>query len=263
MSTSTMSTSTTRTSTTRTSTMSTTTTTTSTASATATAPPRVDLLTHVHVALRHGLFDVTHRLGATDWADPAAARAAAAAWEELDVQLTSHARHEDEHIFALLDATRPGATTPLAAEHDRVHERQRETGAAIAAAATSLDPAHGLEAYRTMTRFVAEYLAHALDEERHLLPALWDACTDDELLACRRALLATVPPEEAAVTQRWLLVSIDRSTRARLLAGARASLPPEAFARLLSLARAVLAADDVQHLEASLAATAADGSAAA
>jgi hypothetical protein len=105
-----------------------------------------------------------------------------------------------------------------------------------------------------MTRFTAAYLSHLLDEERDVVPAIREACAEDDVVACRRAFLSTVPPEEAAVTQRWLLVAVDRSTLVHLLTGARASLPAPVFDALVALAHDVLPAVERDHLDAALSA---------
>lgn len=219
-------------------------------------PSTPDLFTHVHKGLRHGLFRAVELLGRTDWSDPTAVGEATASWAELDRQLTAHAEHEDDFIFPMLEARRPGATAALHGDHGTLVEMQHAVADAVALAAASGGATDGLQAYRLATTFTAAYLPHLLEEEQTVMPALLECCTAEEIEACRRAFLATVPPREAAVTQRWILLSIDHPTRAALLAGARRSMPPEAFAALLALARGVLPAQDLTRLDAALVAAA-------
>lgn len=160
---------------------------------------------------------MTEQLGATDWHDTSAARRAVDAWDELDVQLRSHGRHEDEHIFALLEAKRPGATTALDEQHHRLDALQSTTAEAVHHAGRTGDSDDGLAAYRASSRFCGLYLGHLLDEEEHVMPAIWETCTDEEIEGCRRTMLATVPPAESAVTQGRLLVSVDPATRNALV----------------------------------------------
>ena len=58
------------------------------------------------------------------------------------------------------------------------------------------------------------------------------------------------------MTQRWILLSLDHATRVGLLTGARHSMPPEAFAGLLAIARDALPAHDLTRLDAALTAAA-------
>jgi hypothetical protein len=221
-----------------------------------TSPPAPDLFTHVHKGLRHGLFGAVELLGRTDWSDPTAIGDATAKWTELDAQLTAHALHEDDFIFAMLEAHRPGATAALHADHHTIDGLQHAAAEAVAHAAANASAADGLHAYRLATELAGAYLSHLLDEERTVMPAILECCSVEEIEACRRALLATVPPNEAAVTQRWILLSLDHPTRVGLLTGARRSMPPEAFAALLTLARHVLPAHDLTRLDAALTAAA-------
>jgi hypothetical protein len=217
-----------------------------------TSQPPPDLFTQVHKGLRYGMFLAVELLGRTDWSDLTAAADATARWAELDAQLTAHSHHEDGFIFPMLEARRPGATAALRADHGEIDTLQRSVGDAVATAAASGRAADGLDAYRLATELTSAYLPHLLAEERTVMPALLECCTSDEIEACRRAFLATVPPHEAAVTQRWILSSIDHPTRVVLLAGARRSMPADAFAGLLSLARNVLPAHDLTRLDAAL-----------
>lgn len=220
-----------------------------------TTAPAPDLFTHVHKGLRHGLFAAIELLGCTDWDDSDAVAAITSTWTELDTQLTSHALHEDGFIFPMLEERRPGATAALLADHDRLEALQRAVTDAVARAAASGDAAVGLAAYRLATAWAGAYLEHLLVEERDLMPAIRDCCTDEEIEACRRSFLATVPPAEAAVTQRWILVSLDHPTRVSVLLGAQRSMPREVFAGLLALAREVLPDRDATRLDTALAAS--------
>lgn len=218
--------------------------------------PTPDLFTHIHKGLRHGLFTAVELLGRTDWSDPTAAGEATARWTELDTQLTAHAHHEDVFIFPMLEVRRPGATAALHAGHETIDKLQRAATQAVERAVARGIAADGLHAYRLATELAGAYLSHLLDEERTVMPAILECCSSEEIEACRRALLATVAPDEAAVTQRWVLLSIDHPTRVGLFTGARRSMPPEAFTGLLALARHVLPAHDLTRLDAALTAAA-------
>ena len=190
------------------------------------APPahrgamRDDLFTHIHRALRKGLFDVTVAAGATDWTDPADRTRLAERWRPLAALLRSHTRHEDDHILRLLDAhdARPAAVA--AEQHHDLDDLLDELDATVEAAVASGTAAAGLTASRDLARFVAAYLPHLHQEETQVMPAIWAACTDDEIAAARMAFMAEIAPEEMAYTIDLMLPALDPLTRSELLARA-------------------------------------------
>jgi hypothetical protein len=94
------------------------------------------------------------------------------------------------------------------------------------------------------------------EEEERLMPALWAMLDDADLRKIHAELLAGLRPEEKARTLAWMLPALSAPERAELLAGARASAPPEVFAALQGIARRVLPEAEWSRLEAALAAAA-------
>jgi hypothetical protein len=164
------------------------------------APARDDLLTGIHKALRLGLLRVTVQLGAADWADPGDRDAAGAEWQRLSGLLRSHASHEDRHIFALVEAKRPGSLAALHADHEELDLLQDQLDHAVQEAARGTAAGAGPRAYARAAAFTGRYLAHLDAEDRTVMPGIWEACSDEEIAACRAAFMAEIGPEEAAYT---------------------------------------------------------------
>ena len=80
-------------------------------------PARDDLLTHIHKAIRFGLFDITVSTGRTDWTDPTQVADLDGRWRPLLALLRAHTAHEEDHIFRLLDAGDPGAAGRISDQH--------------------------------------------------------------------------------------------------------------------------------------------------
>ena len=205
------------------------------------APARDDLLTGIHKALRLGLLRVTVQLGAADWADPGDRDAAGAEWQRLSGLLRSHASHEDRHIFALLEAKRPGSLAALHADHEELDLLQDQLDHAVQEAARGPAAVTGPRAYARAAAFTGRYLAHLDAEDRTVMPGIWEACSDEEIAACRAAFMAEIGPEEAAYTQGLVLPALSTPERVAMLASARQHLAPLAYAHLLALAEEVLA----------------------
>jgi len=97
-------------------------------------------------------------------------------------------------------------------------------------------------------------LVHMADEEERLMPALWEAFDDGALLALHQAIVASVTPAEQLALLPFLLPALNAPERAELVAGVRATAPPQAFDGLQALARRVLSPADWERLEQALAA---------
>jgi hypothetical protein len=100
----------------------------------------------------------------------------------------AHAKHEDRFIHPLLRQVAPTLAARLDAAHVTLdarlgHLRQAASAAAVPVAAPAPGPATDPNAlYRAIAAFTAAYLEHLAVEKGEVLPALWDGCTDEELL---------------------------------------------------------------------------------
>lgn len=183
--------------------------------------PRDDLFTHIHKALRLGLFDITKMAGATDWTDTDDVRRLAQRWRPLLDLLRSHARHEDDHIFRLLDGRDQGLLDVVGEQHDDLDDLLEHVAATFDAAVAAPDPVAGLDLYRDLARYVAAYLPHLHEEETVVMPRIWQVCTDDEIAATRAAFMAEITPDEQATTMDLMLPALDPVTREALTAAAQ------------------------------------------
>jgi hypothetical protein len=188
---------------------------------------RDDLFTHIHKALRKGLFDLSVATGATDWTEPAEVAALAEQWRPFVDLLRSHTGHEDRHILRILDPHVPGATEAVTSEHRDLDDLLDDLDARFAACCADPSAALGLELYRDLNRFIAAYLPHLHEEEATLMPLVWAECTDEEIAATRAAFMAELTPEESELSMRLMLPALDGATR-RLLLDRMAATAPSA-----------------------------------
>jgi hypothetical protein len=77
-------------------------------------------------------------------------------------------------------------------------------------------------------------------EETEAMPVLWAHLTEDELDAMDGRIRAAVPPERMPVMMRLMLPAMSTAESAKLIATAKAQMPPPVFAQLSGLAREVL-----------------------
>ncbi|MFI7133944.1 hemerythrin domain-containing protein [Nonomuraea sp. NPDC050153] len=211
---------------------------------------RDDLFTHIHKALRRGLFEVTMQAGATDWTDAADVEQLAARWRPLLALLQSHTEHEERHILRILDPYEHQATEAIAEQHVDQEELLQHLAEGFDALVVRPDPAAGLGFYRDLARFVAAYLPHLHEEETVVMPRIWARCTDEEIAAARAAFMAEMTPQIQAISLELMLPSLDRPTRAGLVRRMADTAPPEVVEGVLAIGDRVLGADDAAALHA-------------
>lgn len=179
------------------------------------APVRVDLFTHIHKAIRKALFDLAIRAGSTDWTLDDDVAALALQWRAVTELLHSHTRHEDDYIFRLLDDVPTAASLPEE-EHRDLDDLLAHLEEQFDRLRVDPNEREGLSWYRDLNRYIAATLQHLHDEETVVLPALWAACTDQELLECRATFLAATPPAVATTTAELLRAALPAATSAAL-----------------------------------------------
>jgi hypothetical protein len=206
-----------------------------------TTTDRDDLFTHIHKALRLGLFELTIAVGRTDWDDPAQVTELGRRWRPLLELLRVHTAHEDDHILRLLDAQDPIAAEPVADEHRDLDDLLDDLAERFEAILTAPNATAGLGLYRDVARFVAGYLPHLHNEETRVMDRIWECCTDEQIATARARFMADTSPDVLATTLEYLLPAIDRATRHALVAGA----PPEVRPAVLAIAERVLPPADV------------------
>ncbi|MET8053092.1 hemerythrin domain-containing protein [Streptosporangium sp. NPDC005286] len=211
---------------------------------------RDDLFTHIHKALRRGLFEVTMLAGATDWADDDDIEQLAARWQPLLALLRSHTEHEDRHILRVLDPYEHQTTDAIAEQHTDLEELEQHLAESFDALVVKPDPVAGLAFYRDLARFTAAYLPHLQEEETVVMPRIWARCTDEEIAAARAAFMAETTPEIQTISLELMLPSLDRPTRTGLVRRMAATAPPEVVKGVLAIGDRVLGAADSAALHA-------------
>ncbi|MFC5527380.1 hypothetical protein ACFPPA_16685 [Rhodanobacter ginsengisoli] len=225
--------------------------------ATQPAAARYNMYGFIHKALRAFMSDTLTRLGRMDVMDAEDVAASLGQTRDLLHFCRAHLEHENRFVHPALEAREPGSTRRIAGEH--VHheddielllgrvdslERLDDDATAAGAAATRL--------YRDMAVFAGGNFEHMDYEEREHNATLWAHYSDAELQAIEGALVASLPPETAMLSMRWMIPAISHAERVQLLGGIRANAPAEVLSGVLNLARARLDERDWSRLAAAL-----------
>lgn len=214
-----------------------------------------DLYREVHKGLRRALFDLTVHVGAADCADVDQRTAVVHRTRNLVANLHHHHTHEDLFIQPAIVAVDPA----LAAIVDDGHIETEDGIAAIEADVDRLERsvggeavAVGLDLYRRLALFTAQYLAHMALEEGGVMDALRTAMSDDELLALEMELRASVAPPTMCGFITIMLPAMTPAERVAMLGGMHAGAPAEIFEQFRAAAEAALGADDYRTLAAGI-----------
>jgi hemerythrin-like domain-containing protein len=208
--------------------------------------PRHDIYAFIHKGLRAFMAHTLVRTGRLDVHDAAEL---AEVSEELRALLTicrHHLDNENSYVHPAIAARRPGACDGF--EHEHVEHEAAITGLAQMVQALPGDPAALRRLYLALSVFVAENFEHMQREETQLNAVLWDAYSDEEILAIEQRIIASHQPQEMQLALRWMLPHLSPDERSAMLGGMRAQAPAEVFTGVLGMIRPLLGGRDWRKL---------------
>jgi iron-sulfur cluster repair protein YtfE (RIC family) len=205
---------------------------------------RLNIYAGIHKAIRKYLCDTLTRLGSVDGDDARELEEGLAQLRTLLAFCASHLRHENTFVHPAMEAHRPGSSAEIGEEHvhhDVMLAQLDDLAAAAEQAAAGAPRARALtRLYRQFALFVAENLTHMHVEETEHNAVLWATHSDTELMAIEQAIVASIPPQEAAEGMRWMIPAMNAEERLAMLSGMRMQAPPPVFDGVLGIARSHL-----------------------
>lgn len=218
-------------------------------------PPRVDLYSVIHKALRRELFQTGSGLASTNFADPAARAAWVEGFRRTMGFVAEHAKVEDGHIETALREADEALATSLHEEHQILGKQESVLGEMV----TELERAEGMAAVAVSAKlhlayheFLATYLGHLAREESAANEAFWSQYSDEELAGVRAKVQGEIAPPRFAKWLEIMLPAINHQERVGMLSGMKLSAPPEVFERVSGLARGVLGDEVWAKIESAL-----------
>jgi hypothetical protein len=211
------------------------------------AERRTDFYTLFHKGLRQRLFDLVCATGATELGDRDAAAALGQRLDDLFALLDLHAQVEETFVHPFYARVAADLLAQLEGDH-HVHAAEAGRLRAEAARITGAgDVAAGLEFYRSLVRFVADYLHH-LDLEEASLPMLWQRVSEPDLAAAFVAFQRSRTPAQLTMSWELMLPAMTPSERAEMAQAIAAGAPPPVLALFRAAAQAALDADALADL---------------
>ena len=218
---------------------------------------RHNIYAMIHKALRLAMTEMLPAVGRLDASDPQEVSEAIVRVRDLLRFCKAHVANEETFIHPAIEARRSGTSARVASEHIEhlasIASLYRAVESLARAPSASRDAA-AFALYAELGRFVGENFVHMYEEETVRNRALWDAYTDEELLALERAIKAHHTPEEMTFVLRWMLPAMTPAERAGLVAGLRKVAPPQVVESVVALAKAHVDTNAFNKLSLALAA---------
>lgn len=210
----------------------------------------VDLYRDIHKGIRSELTSLVEAAGSIDPHSRGDRLAVSDHVASVSALLASHAEHEDSAILPTLERELPDLAARIESDH---HELERRFDLVVEqslefTADTADARRRGQLLYLDLARFVSDYFVHIDVEERELMPRLEDAVGVDAVAEMHAAIVGSIPPDEMMRSLSIMLPAMNADDRAELLSGMRLGAPPEAFAAVVDLARALLRPDQFRSL---------------
>jgi hypothetical protein len=217
---------------------------------------RYDIYTNIHHAMRACMGETLTLVGRIDGNDRDDLVTGLQQLHELLNLCDAHISKETHFVHAAMEARRPDSSAAIAdqhIEHAELIQALRELGDSLGCANVPAERATlKRKLYAQLALFVAENFVHMHIEDTEHNAVLWADYSDAELMQLEGEIIASIPPDEAAVIFRWMLPAIDHPARVALLSGVRQGVPREVFEGVLAIAQAHLCARDWQKLTTAL-----------
>jgi hypothetical protein len=195
-------------------------------------PVLFDIYRDIHKGIRGELFALTSSAGQADPSDNEGRADLSRHVSSVVALLCDHAEHEDAEVLPVLEKHLPGLAERIETDHSAL---ERRIAAVNDMAHTAIDAPRDSQrfelhrVYLELSAFTSAYLAHIDFEERQVAPALEQAVGVEGLVGIHGAILASLTPEEMAMSLPLMFAGMNVDDRTELLGGMQAHAPAEVF----------------------------------
>jgi hypothetical protein len=218
---------------------------------------RLNMYTEIHKGVRRALFEVVMDAGALDLAEPEGLEELQRVWEELTGLLREHVENERRYVHPLYQERMPGVARALTAEHEEQEANLAELQAHLARLKDLEEPvrrvAMGLEFYRRLNLFVADYLPHLQREEAVYMRNLWDLFSDQELREVLARILNNESYDDAQVSGRLIVQASNHQDLMDFMGAIHDLLEPRVIEQMMQVAQQYLPPHELEKLQRAMA----------
>jgi hypothetical protein len=215
---------------------------------------KMDIYVNSHKGLRNFITRFSYKTGSADWNEMSEVRSLQADWQKLLMLVHSHHNHEERSIHPFLARISPGGHRSYEADHralmsvladlDTHFNRLLNGGGAKAKRAEI-----GLEFYRGLNLFYADFLRHLNREEVEAERSLHSLCPPEDIKGMVGELIGSIPPDELMLWIDLMFPAMNLPECAELLGIMKAGAPPETFKALAARVHTARGEADWQKLK--------------
>ena len=198
---------------------------------------KVNVYVNVHKGLRNYITTFSYKTGSTDWNEMSEVKNLQEDWQKLLMLVNSHHNHEERFIHPFLARISPGGHRSYEEEHRALMNVLKDLDTHFDSLMRDDVPEArradiGLEFYRGLNLFYADFLYHLHREEVEAERSLHWLCSPEDIMAMVGELLGSIPEDEMMLWIDLMFPSMNLPECGELLGAMRAGAPPEAFKAL-------------------------------
>ena len=218
---------------------------------------KIDVYVNVHKGLRNFITSFSYKTGSTDWNEMSEVKSLQADWQKLLMLVNSHHNHEERFIHPSLARISPGGHRSYEEEHNALMSVLTDLDTHFNRLMNDVGPKAkraeiGLEFYRGLNLFYAQFLYHLNREEVEAERSLHCLCTPEDIMAMVGELIGSIPPDELMLWIDLMVPAMNMPECAEFLGIMKAGAPPEAFRTLAERVHMARGEADWQKLKTSL-----------
>jgi len=215
-------------------------------------PPRQDLFTPIHKAIRSMIYETGSILQSADFRDYEEEQAALKILGEHLKMLKSHGQHEDNNIFNRLNEYDHETANIFFHEHNIIHKKYESLTLHIKEmllSNTENKSELALKINRGFNDFAAFYFSHMNKEEEIAIPSTQKYFSDEELAEMRMKIQSSIPPDEYKVWMQYMLPSLNNLELTGLFKGLKLTAPAEVLERMTVIAEELIGSERFEKIK--------------
>ncbi|CDZ76574.1 hypothetical protein BN59_00848 [Legionella massiliensis] len=206
---------------------------------------KTDLYTLIHKVQRQRLFELSIRIGKTDFSEQSEGIIVKNELKMMIIHLRKHAADEETFIHPLYCIANDKLTA-LETQHEKIDELLAEIENIIN------DKQSTCFLYGYFNQFIAMYLQHTAEEERLQQEILWKFYSEEELSAVMTSYRASLSTEKVLDNLQFMLPCLSVGETINILKNMAPAISQQLFQRAPSLLQDAFASHELAMIRAAL-----------
>ncbi len=190
---------------------------------------RVDLYTFIHKAQRKYLFDLSVKIGRSDFRDASQVSLLKKELKVMIARLKEHASNEETFIHPFFHK--------IGQQGNSIEREHHDLEILLEDFEKNIDTLDQSKLYTQFNRFLAVYLTHIDDEEKAQEDILWKHFDDEALLDVMKQFRARQTPTQAMEDLEFIFPGLNAEEIERILSGMKGVVPDATYQAISLMAK--------------------------